>query len=77
MTKRIDDTMGRPIGHDQNEDGVGSGTTSDVGELKKRKFQNPTRPAQRIHMHHSLVPAGSVQRPPQLSFQGLTVHGSG
>ena len=75
--KGRDDTMARLIRHDQNEDGAGGGSTSNVGEFTKRTPQNVTRTARRIQMHHGLGPARSVHRPPQLSPNGLAVLGSG
>ena len=57
--------------NDQNEEGAGGGTTGDMAELKKKKCQNTTRLEERIHMHYSIVLAGSVQRPSQLSLTVL------
>ena len=48
----------------------------DMGELKEKKCHNPTRPTERNHMLYSIVLAGSVQRPSQLSLKGLAVPGS-
>ena len=51
------------IGRDQNEDGARGISTGDMRELMKKKCQNPTRRAERIHVHYSIVLTGSVQRP--------------
>ena len=75
--EQIDDTMARHIKRDQNEDGAGGDTTGDMGELKKKKCQNPTRLAERIHMQYSIVRAAPVHRPSNDHLIRLAVPGSG